>query len=57
MNFALLQVVMITDFVPRRIPQSGSITISLLGNNFNISNSSLVSLSVAEISCEIVNRE
>ena len=51
------QVVSVTNFTPKRIPQSGNITISIMGNNFNISTSSLANISLAEAPCEIVNLE
>ena len=52
-----VQEVSITDFNPKRIPQSGNIVISIFGSNFNISNPSLVEIILADILCEITNQQ
>ena len=53
----LFQEVNVTDFNPKRIPQSGNITITIFGINFNISNPTLVTIRLVETVCEITNRE
>ena len=53
----LLQEVTITDFSPKRIPQSGNIVISIFGSNFNISNPTLAEIRLADIWCEITNQQ
>ena len=49
--------VSIADFDPERIPQSGNIIITIIGNNFDISNPMLAQIQLAEIPCLITNRE
>ena len=49
--------VSIANFTPERIPESGNITVTIFGNNFNISNPMLAQITLAEIPCNITNRE
>ena len=51
------QVVSIANFIPWRIPQSGNITITIFGNNFDISNPMHAQIRLAEVPCSITNRE
>ena len=49
--------VSIANFTPGIIPKSGNILINIFGNNFDISNSMLAQIELAEIPCLITNRE
>ena len=47
----------IANFTPGRIPKSGNIIITIFGNNFDISKPMLAQIGLAEIPCNITNRE
>ena len=47
----LFQEVIITDFSPKRIPQSGNVTINIFGRNFDISNPLLAEIRLAGTPC------
>ena len=49
--------VSISNFTPERIPKSGNIIITIFGNNFDISDPMLAQIELAEIPCNITNRE
>ena len=51
----IFQVINITDFNPKRIPQSGNIAISIFGSNFDISDPALAVISLVETPCTVNN--
>ena len=51
----IFQVINITDFNPKRIPQSGNIAISIFGSNFDISDPALAVIRLVETPCTVNN--
>ena len=47
----------ISDFNPKRIPQSGNIIISIFGSNFDVSDPTIAVISLTEVLCNITNQE
>ena len=53
----IFQMISISDFHPKRIPQSGNIIISMFGSNFDISDPTNAVIRLAEVLCNITNQQ